>query len=47
MFRLFNSLIAQHDWSLLLAAALVCLDSSLVAVHLVRRGQATAGQVAV
>src|SRR5215510_7223413 len=44
MFRLFNSLIAQHDWSLLLAAALVCLGSSLVAVHLVRRAQATAGQ---
>ena len=44
MFRLFNSLMAQHDWSLVLAAAMVCLGASLVAVHLVRRAQATAGQ---
>jgi len=44
MFRVSNSLIAQHDWSLLLAAALVCLGASLVAVHLVRRAQATGGQ---
>src|SRR5262249_55295193 len=44
MSRVFNSLIAHHDWSLLLAATLVCLGSSLVAVHLVRRAQATAGQ---
>src|SRR5215510_2309173 len=44
MFRLFNSLMAQHDGSLVLAAAMVCLGASLVAVHLVRRAQATAGQ---
>src|SRR5215813_15420085 len=44
MFRLFDSLIAQHDWSLVLAAAMVCLGASLVAVHLVRRAQATGGQ---
>src|SRR5260370_1025733 len=43
MFRASNSLIAHHDWSLLLAAALVCLGASLVAVHLVRRAQATGG----
>ena len=41
MFRVFNSLIGQHDWNLLLAATLVCLAASLVAVHLVRRAQAT------
>src|SRR5215467_2503619 len=44
MFRVFKSLIGQHDWHLVLAAALVCLGASLVAVHLVRRAQATAGQ---
>jgi methyl-accepting chemotaxis protein len=44
MFRLFNSLMAQHDGSLVLAATMVCLGASLVAVHLVRRAQATAGQ---
>src|SRR5262249_2464063 len=44
MVHVFSSLIGQHDWHLVLAAALVCLGASLVAVHLVRRAQATAGQ---
>jgi NO-binding membrane sensor protein with MHYT domain/methyl-accepting chemotaxis protein len=45
MFRVFNCLTEQHDWRLVLAAALVCLCSSLVTVHLLRRAQATSGRV--
>jgi len=44
MFRVFNCLATQHDWRLVLAAALVCLCSSLVAVHLMRRAQVTGGR---
>ncbi len=44
MFRVFNGLTGQHNWRLVLAAALVCLCSSLVTVHLVRRAQATGGR---
>jgi NO-binding membrane sensor protein with MHYT domain/methyl-accepting chemotaxis protein len=45
MFQVFNCLTEQHDWRLVLAAALVCLCSSLVTVHLLRRAQATLGRV--
>jgi methyl-accepting chemotaxis protein len=45
MFRVFNCLTEQHDWRLVLAAALVCLCSSLVTVHLLRRAQVTLGRV--
>jgi methyl-accepting chemotaxis protein len=45
MFRVFNCLTAQHDWRLVVAAALICLCSSLVTVQLVRRARATIGRV--
>jgi len=44
MFRVFNCLTTQHDWRLVVAAALVCLCSSLVTVHLLRRARANGGQ---
>jgi methyl-accepting chemotaxis protein len=45
MFRVFNCLTEQHDWRLVVAAALICLCSSLVTVQLVRRARATIGWV--
>ena len=45
MFRVFNCLTEQHDWRLVVAAALICLCSSLVTVQLVRRARATIGRV--
>ena len=45
MFQVFSCLTEQHDWRLVLAAALVCLCACLVTVHLVRRAQATLGRV--
>jgi len=45
MFQVFNCLTEQHDWRLVLAAALICLCSSLVTVQLVRRARATIGRV--
>ena len=45
MFRVFNCLTEQHDWRLVVAAALVCLCSSIVTVHLLRRAQVTLGRV--
>src|SRR5262245_27669557 len=44
MFHVFNCLVTQHDWRLLLVAALICLCVSLIAVRLLHRAQATAGQ---
>src|SRR5262245_59059973 len=44
MFRVFNCLTEQHDWRLVVAAALICLCSSLVTVQLVRRARATIGR---
>jgi methyl-accepting chemotaxis protein len=45
MFQVFNCLTEQHDWRLVVAAALICLCSSLVTVQLVRRARATIGRV--
>src|SRR3954451_20810099 len=44
MFRVFNCLTEQHDWRLVVAAALICLCSSLVTVQLVRRAPGTTGR---
>ncbi|MEH2586262.1 diguanylate cyclase (GGDEF)-like protein [Bradyrhizobium sp. AZCC 1721] len=41
MFRVFNCLIAEHDWRLVLLAGLVCLVSSTVAVNIFHRAIAS------
>jgi methyl-accepting chemotaxis protein len=43
MFRVFHSLVTEHDWRLVAGAALVCLFASLMAVHLLRRAQVLTG----
>ncbi len=41
MFQIYNCLTTQHDWRLVLIAALVCLVASLVTITLFRRAKAT------
>jgi diguanylate cyclase (GGDEF)-like protein/PAS domain S-box-containing protein len=44
MFRVFNCLTGEHDWRLVVLAALVCLLASLVAVSLFHRARAARGR---
>ena len=43
MFRVLNCLTSEHDWRLVLLAAIVCFLSSVTAVNLFRRARMTAG----
>jgi len=43
MFRVFHSLVTEHDWRLVAGAVLVCVFASLMAVHLLRRAQVLSG----
>src|SRR5262245_13324553 len=43
MFRVLNCLAAEHDWRLLVVAAIVCILASLAVVNLLQRAQATRG----
>jgi PAS domain S-box-containing protein len=45
MFRVLNCLAVEHDWRLLVAAALVCFLASLAAVNLFQRARATRGRL--
>ena len=47
MFRIYNCLTTQHDWRLVLIAALVCLVASLVTITLFHRAVATKGRARV
>jgi diguanylate cyclase (GGDEF)-like protein/PAS domain S-box-containing protein len=44
MFRVLNCLTSEHDWRLVLLAAIVCFLSSVTAVNLFRRARMTTGQ---
>ncbi len=44
MFRIFNCLTTQHDWRLVVIAALVCLLASIVTITLFYRALATSGR---
>jgi NO-binding membrane sensor protein with MHYT domain/methyl-accepting chemotaxis protein len=44
MFRIFNCLTTEHDWRLVLIAAVVCFAASLAAISLFGRARATAGR---
>ena len=44
MFRVLNCLTSEHDWRLVLLAAIVCFLSSVTAVNLFRRARMTAGR---
>lgn len=44
MFRIYNCLATQHDWRLVLVAALVCLLASLVTITLFHRAVLTKGR---
>ena len=44
MFRVYTCLTVDHDWRLILLAAVVCFAASAVAISLFHRAQATAGR---
>src|SRR5690242_137102 len=44
MFRVLNCLTVEHDWRLVVVAAIVCLFASLSAVNLFNRARATRGR---
>lgn len=44
MFRVFNCLTVEHDWRLVLLAALICFLTSLAAINLFHRAQAASGR---
>ena len=44
MFRIFNCLAVEHDWRLVLLAALVCFLASVTAINLFRCAQSTTGR---
>jgi len=43
MLRVLHSLATEHDWRLVAGALLVCVSTSLMAVHLLRRAQISSG----
>src|SRR5438874_3928467 len=45
MFRVFNCLTVEHDWRLVLLAALICFLTSLAAINLFHRARAASGRV--
>jgi PAS domain S-box-containing protein len=44
MFRVFNCLTVEHDWRLVLLAALICFLTSLAAINLFHRARAASGR---
>ena len=44
MFRILNCLAVEHDWRLVLLAALVCFLASITAINLFRCAQSTTGR---
>ncbi len=44
MFRVLNCLMTQHDWRLVVVAAVVCFLASLTAITLFNRARSTSGQ---
>ena len=44
MFRIFNCLVTEHDWRLVIIAGVVCFLASLTAVSLFKRARATSGR---
>jgi PAS domain S-box-containing protein len=44
MFRVFNCLTVEHDWRLVLLAALICFLTSLAAINLFHRARASHGR---
>ena len=44
MFRVFNCLTVEHDWRLVLLAALICFLTSLAAINLFHRARAARGR---
>ena len=44
MFRIFNCLTNEHDWRLVLVAALICLLASLVAINVFQLARASGGR---
>lgn len=44
MFRVYTCLTAQHDWRLVVLAAIVCFGASLSAISLLHRARATGGR---
>ena len=47
MLRVLTCLTVEHDWRLVVLAAAICLLSSIVAISLFHRAQATRGRVQV
>ena len=47
MFRIFNCLTTEHDWRLVILAAVVCLLASLTAINLFHRARLTGGRARV
>ena len=45
MFQVFNCLVTEHDWRLVVVAAIVCFAASATAISLFRRASATAGRM--
>ncbi len=44
MFRVFNCLVTEHDWRLVIVAGVICFLASLTAISLFNRARATAGR---
>jgi len=44
MFRVFNCLTVEHDWRLVLLAAVICFLTSLAAINLFHRARAASGR---
>ena len=47
MCRIFNCLTTEHDWRLVILAAVVCLLASLTAINLFHRARLTGGRARV
>ena len=45
MFRVFTCLTVEHDWRLVVLAAVICLLASVVAISLFHRAQSTQGRI--
>lgn len=45
MFRVFSCLTTEHDWRLVVLAAVICLLASIVAISLFHRAQSTQGRI--
>lgn len=45
MFQIVNCLVTEHDWRLVVLAAVICIVASFTGITLFKRAQATAGRV--